>query len=855
MKKKNPNVWHAMDDEAVSSALGTDIHTGLSRKEAAARRRKCGQNAIWIVNRASAAHTAKGEFLDLSAILLIITAAASAVFQRGIEALVLFGLLAVSASVRTIIFIAAQRMFENAARENLPHATVIRNGKQLILPSDAVVPGDVLRFSPGDPVTADVRLISGDLTVSETGITCNRGAVNKSPLPILQEGTLCENRANILFAGSTVLGGYARGVAFATGEDTYIFAKKGHISISSGQDLSVLASISAWCRNVSLLMIGVVLLITIGGLLVGHTALTIDSLFLSALSLAVASMSEFLGVIAAIILAVSMQRLRAESGGSVVLRSAESMEKFAETQCLIVGDPHFFESGNVQLTSAFFDGAWLDAETFGSGRETASLCALSLLCRFGSLYPMQVNGGEGADTPNLILAKIFGDFEEQTRSSLCLPAVIETKYASKLYTLLASSSDGTFAYVSGDLEDVLACCSDIVADGIARAMTTEERGLLLERAYDFKKRSIRTFAVARRVAPCASLSRVSVIHTKMHFLGFFAVLDPIEPGMLSAVRACRENVIRMIVLSDGGEADRMLAVTAGVVSVDREMLHSVEEVSAYLKENLSDKKTENICVCVKGMEERTRMVRSIAKCVENTTYIGGNLCDIHLFPSVGASVAVERSFSHVPQCLMLASDASSAAPTKEKNTAGVENTVRIISECKNAFLHLRCAAEYLLAIQVFRMTLMLAAAFLGLPMHTPIQTLWWGLILDFMAVLTFSFFKPTSDEFYLERNNTNLLLDKRTMFLHALFGVLAGILVSIFSVYLIRTVSPDVAQSVCYALSVLSSAMLAVSMFLFDTGARIGKFSVNAVILIYAVLAIVTVAVSWSSVGWRSRNR
>ena len=77
------------------SALRSDMSRGLSPKDAASRRAKCGENAIWRVHRVSAVQTALGEFADLAAILLVVTALLAAVFRRGGEAAVLIVILAV----------------------------------------------------------------------------------------------------------------------------------------------------------------------------------------------------------------------------------------------------------------------------------------------------------------------------------------------------------------------------------------------------------------------------------------------------------------------------------------------------------------------------------------------------------------------------------------------------------------------------------------------------------------------------------------------------------------------------------------------------------------------------------------
>ncbi len=854
MKEKKPNVWHAMEADEVLSALHSDAHKGLTLKQFASRRRKCGDNAVWKVHRSSAAHTARGEFLDLSAILLLVTAIVSAAFDKKTEALVLTGILVFSATVRTVMFIAAQRIFEDAARANIPHAAVIRGGKCCTVTADDVVPGDILLFSAGDPVAADVRLLSGEVLVSETGVTENRRVQKKSSSCICAGEAVCEERDNILFAGTTVIGGAARGVVVATGEDTYIFAKRGYITVPAGEELSVLRSLSLWCRNVSLIMIAAVLIITLGGLFAEKSAFSLDDLFLSAVSLAVATMSEFLCVIAAIILAVSVQRLRTKSGGAAILRAADSMESFAKTKCVVFSNARLLQSDTVRLHSAYVKGTFLSDTEANADTAALRILALSLLCRCGSIRPLTDGVPVSAqDTYTEMIRKVYEQYTEEQRNSVSVAAVIAVNHSGFVHTILTASSEGTLAYVSGELEDILPFCSAVQGKDGIRSLKESERQALMEHAHFLAGQSIRTAAVAARVSPYNDLGRINAVQTKMVFVGFCAFINPVDTELAKMILKCRTGDLRLVVLTEE-ENGRLLAEKAGIISAQEPLLKTAQEVSDFVDENLSADSTSvrhssGACVLISDRAMRSEVVQLISSRCPDTVFVSDALRDIPLFAHFAASAAAESAFRQAPQCLMSAADAS-VSNREAPGVSCAKQVMEIICACKNAFVHLRNAAEYLLTVQSFRLTLMCIAAFAGLPLHTPTQTLWWGLILDFFAVLTLAFSDSSSDSLQTHRQTLVFPSLKKGVVFPVMLGILSGVLLSLMSIYILQASSPDTALSFSYTGAILASFVLLLSVCLSGRQGQKRSLRLNMSMLIYGALFCTTLIFSFMPVDW-----
>ena len=66
----------------------------------------------------------------------------------------------------------AEKSLQALKELSAPQATVLRDGEWIKIPSKEIVPGDILKFSSGDRIGADVRIIeSKSLEIEESALT------------------------------------------------------------------------------------------------------------------------------------------------------------------------------------------------------------------------------------------------------------------------------------------------------------------------------------------------------------------------------------------------------------------------------------------------------------------------------------------------------------------------------------------------------------------------------------------------------------------------------------------------------------------------------------------------------------
>ena len=141
---KYRNDWHLLKNADVVSELGTDMYKGLSEKEAARRKRKYGANNIWHVKRMSAFAAVCEALVDIATLLLIVSAAAAALFDKSGTALAVTVILILGGILRSVVYIRANRILEDMAEGFIPVAPVIRAGRMKLLPAQELVPDDIL---------------------------------------------------------------------------------------------------------------------------------------------------------------------------------------------------------------------------------------------------------------------------------------------------------------------------------------------------------------------------------------------------------------------------------------------------------------------------------------------------------------------------------------------------------------------------------------------------------------------------------------------------------------------------------------------------------------------------------------
>jgi len=189
------------------AALHVNVDTGLTHAEADIRRKDAGYNEV--------AETRGHPFLEflkkfwgISAWMLELIMVLSVVLGKYADLLVVSALLVVNAVLSFMQERRAAGVVEALRRRLQVSARVLRDSSWQVAPARELVPGDIIRVRSGDIIPADVKLLSGALTVDQSALTGESKDADKAP-------------GQVLSSGSVVRRGEGNGVVMLTGAKTF----------------------------------------------------------------------------------------------------------------------------------------------------------------------------------------------------------------------------------------------------------------------------------------------------------------------------------------------------------------------------------------------------------------------------------------------------------------------------------------------------------------------------------------------------------------------------------------------------------------------------------------------------------
>ena len=204
--KGPPDIASASIPDALA-ALHVDPGTGLTQAEVKIRRKEHGYNEV-AEKKQHPVLKFLGKFWGISAWMLEVIMVLSAVLRKYSDLVVVGALLVVNAVVSFTQERRAAGVVATLRKRLQVSARVLREGVWNVIPARELVPGDIIRMRPGDIIPADVKLLTGTLTVDQSALTGESKDVDKAPSAALS-------------SGSVVRRGEGNGVVMLTGANTY----------------------------------------------------------------------------------------------------------------------------------------------------------------------------------------------------------------------------------------------------------------------------------------------------------------------------------------------------------------------------------------------------------------------------------------------------------------------------------------------------------------------------------------------------------------------------------------------------------------------------------------------------------
>jgi P-type Ca2+ transporter type 2C len=213
--------WH-LQKEDVAGKLKTDINQGLVSDEITKRQAKYGPNQLAEKPGRSVIALFFDQFKDFIIWVLIVAALVSGFLQEWVDALAIICIVIVNAILGFIQEHRAEKSLAALKKMSSPSSKVVRDGHQQVIPSEEIVPGDLIDLEAGDLIPADGRIVyaTGNFSTHEASLTGESTSVDKTTIHLEKEDTPLADRINMVYLGTSVVSGKARAIITSTGMQT-----------------------------------------------------------------------------------------------------------------------------------------------------------------------------------------------------------------------------------------------------------------------------------------------------------------------------------------------------------------------------------------------------------------------------------------------------------------------------------------------------------------------------------------------------------------------------------------------------------------------------------------------------------
>lgn len=753
-------------DEAIRSLHSS--MTGLSSAEAKRRLMEFGPNSIHQMDRKPLIWRFLTGFTHFFAIILWCGAAIAffAELSQPGQGMFILGCAIVGVIIINGLFSFWQEYRAeqaiNALQKLIPHeANVMRDGHLLRIPTEEIVPGDVLSLQDGDDIPADCRLLECfRLRVNNATITGESAPVAKDKNQSAESEAL--HSKNILLAGTSIFSGEAQALVYSTGMNTE-FGKIARLTQATVESLSPLQKeIVRLSRIIALIAISVGIFFFSVGLFIG---ISIWDNTIFALGIIVALVPEGLLPEVTLALATCAQRMAKRNA---LVRHLPAVETLGCTTVICTDKTGTLTLNRMKVRLLFLGSQLIeitgDAD-LGVPPHLAQLSSIftTIAYNCNNLKQVEQHGISTAlgDPMDVAMVECARSLDNSIRPLKRLDEIPFDSTRKRISMVVEDESP--LIITKGALETVLPLCTLMDIAGPSSSMgrssapnsksppeyasielNETKRQELLKAEADITARGLRVLAVAYKILPEYDKEAEKWdekenndrenLESDLTFVGLVGLEDPPRPEVKGAVEKCREAGIKIIMVTgDHPNTARAIAREIGLVDSEPVVITGakLQTMSDAALQLILD--SPEIIFARTDPSQKMRIVQTLKKKGHIVAATGDGTNDAPAIKAADIGIAMGMSGTDVAReaaDMILADD----------NFASIVNAVE---EGRTVFSNIRKFLTYVLASNIAELVPCLAFILFRVPLPlTTIQILSIDLGTDVLPALALGVEEP-----------------------------------------------------------------------------------------------------------------
>ncbi|PEJ60274.1 calcium-translocating P-type ATPase, SERCA-type [Bacillus sp. AFS002410] len=728
--------FYRMRAEEVVEVTNTNVSSGLTDEEVRQRRATFGTNELKESEKTSKLVLFLNQFNDFMVFVLLGATIISIFLKEVVDAVAILAIVLINGILGYFQEAKAERSLEALKELAAPQVNVLRNGQFVKLPSRDLVVGDIIKFSSGDRIGADIRIIeASSLYIEESALTGESVPVQKRFESIQLDDIGIGDQDNMGFMGTLVTRGNGKGVVVSTGMKTAM----GQIANLLQNTETIVTPLQRRLEQLGKILIVLALFLTALVVFIGvYQGNELYHMFLAGVSLAVAAIPEGLPAIVTVALSLGVQRMIKKKA---IVRKLQAVETLGCASVICSDKTGTMTENKMTVTNIWSGGS--SYEVTGNGyaingeftskertinptlnKQLFQTLVFGSICSDAELIQKKkeiVLDGDPTEGALVVAGYKAGIDREYINSNFTRVHEVPFDSTRKMMTVVVKNRTGEqFVITKGAPDVLLSKCNTILWHEREEQLNTFRQNAVESTIEAYANNALRTIAIAFKPLK-ATIIDERELENNLTFIGLQGMIDPPRAEVAQAVQECKEAGIKTIMIT--GDHKLTASSIARKLGILRDNGRVVEgkELDALSIEQIQEFVEDASVFARVSPEHKLKIVKALQANGHIVAMTGDGVNDAPAIKAADIGISMGITGTDV------AKEASSLV-LLDDNFATIKSA---ITEGRNIYSNIRKFIRYLLASNVGEILVMLFAMLLALPLPlVPVQILWVNLVTD-----------------------------------------------------------------------------------------------------------------------------